>query len=270
MNKVSWTSQRRPVPGDHGRPGDGRPDGGLPVRRRLALVEPAPDHRRAAVRRRRRLRLERPADAGRDRRRRGRPSTVAAVGGSTSPGISSRLPSGSIPSTVDWPLYPTDVAPHESSDRRDPDRSPPDGAASPARPAGPTPPVGPPPARGRGADPRRRSRPSARPAADGRRREPEPPAETPPTRARRRPPPPLDRRRRRAAARAGLVRPEGPELARGHDPRRPGAPGQDPGAPAVLRPDRGARPRRSPRSATTRSGSSSGRPIPATSWSRWS
>ena len=233
---------RRPVPGDHGRPGDGLPDGRLPLRRRLALVEPAPAHRRPEVRRRRRLRL-----AGRLSRAGRRPARRSPRG----PGS----PDSPVPSTLRpgrWPPFHR-VAPHESSDRRDPrtghqpgldgqpeadagaadglartpagrsrSRSRPPTAArptpSPARAPGPTPS---PPAGRRGR--RRRPRPEPTPAA---------------TTAAGRPPPPDDDDE--PPPRAGLVRPEGPEQPRGHDPRRPGAPGQDPGPAALLRPDRRA------------------------------
>ena len=121
--------------------------------------------------------------------------------------------------------------------------------------------------RGRGADPRRRSGPDGRPRPPARARDARagPAASTSPKRREPRAaprPPPMPRRRRRRAARAGLVRPEGPERPRGHDPRRPGAPGQDPGARSASSAGSSCRPRRSPRSATTRSGSSSGRRYP--------
>ena len=128
--------------------------------------------------------------------------------------------------------HPTDETPNRPPRRRN--RAADDRRPSPTEPARRV--------RGRGTDPRRR-RPPAGPtgagAGDRPRREPSrdapPQPASAPTEPRRRP----TGRRRRAAAGAGLVRPEGPELARGHDPRRPGAAGQDPGAAALLRPDRG-------------------------------
>ena len=221
------------------------------------------------VRRRRRVRLD-----GRLRRA----GTVTRV-----PCRSPRASDASTRSTdspVDTPTGPLApsyrVALHESSDRRDPrtDHRPGldgqlDGYAGACRGPGRYARRD----RGRGADPRRgparRAGPLA-PAPPGRSGGRGPPdvedvgADDPAA-----PPPPRPGGRRAAAA-TGLVRPEGPEQPRGHDPRRPRAPGQDPGPGALTSAGSWSRPRRSPRSATTRSGSSSARAIPATSWSRWS